>query len=197
LNAKQKESGMAHPAVIALSRSEAQMLLQQSERKQVKAIISICGQREFPVDAPSVVHKLMLHFDDVEPRDVSKPQGAYQDLMRQRWEAETGLTTTPPTIGDAAAIIRFAQTISDIDGMLLCQCHAGISRSPAGAILCLATWLGEGREQECVAEVLRIRPAARPLTALIAFGDQLLGRRGLLLEALAKGGTHPPRCDVR
>ncbi len=68
--------------------------------------------------------------------------------------------------------------------MLLCHCQAGISRSPAAALLCLAAWTGPGRERDCVEQVMQIRPAAVPHMGLVNFGDALLGRQGELVKAV-------------
>lgn len=48
--------------------------------------------------------------------------------------------------------------------------------------VCLATWMGEGRERESVEELLRVRPSAVPLMGLVRFGDEVLGREGRLVR---------------
>jgi predicted protein tyrosine phosphatase len=103
---------------------------------------------------------------------------------RSRAAEQTGLHVTPPRIDDARRIIDFARSIRVLDGTVLCQCGAGISRSTAAALIALATWTGPGTERECVEELLRIRPAASPHPDLVGFGDELLERNGRLLLAL-------------
>lgn len=52
------------------------------------------------------------------------------------------------------------------------------------ALLCLATWTGPGCEKYCVEHLLYIRPAAVPHLDLVTFGDELLQRRGKLVQAI-------------
>jgi predicted protein tyrosine phosphatase len=47
----------------------------------------------------------------------------------------------PPTLEHARLIIDFAKSISEIEGGLLCHCLGDVSRSPAAALICLATTL--------------------------------------------------------
>jgi predicted protein tyrosine phosphatase len=103
--------------------------------------------------------------------------------VRQRRAAEIGLTIQPPTIEHARQIIEFARDVHATAETVLFQCGAGISRSSAAALICLALWTQEGAEDDCVRELLRVRPAARPLRSLIVFGDHLLGRDGRLISA--------------
>jgi predicted protein tyrosine phosphatase len=92
-----------------------------------------------------------------------------------------------PTITEARALLEFYESISArIDRSrfrLLLHCHAGISRSPAAAMILLARHLGPGRELEAAAEVFRVRPAACPNLALLRAGDELLNRQGALVAA--------------
>ena len=61
---------------------------------------------------------------------------------------------------------------------------AGISRSTAASILCLAAWTQPGQERECVQYIRQRRPSANPHRDLIRFGDILLNRGGRLEQAL-------------
>ena len=160
------------------------MLLRQSNSPAIEAIISIYGQREYPVDAPGVSHKLTLRFDDIEAPDPSDPASVHRSWVHQKWNAEIGRPQVPPTVQDARAIIDFADRIRGIAGAVLCQCQGGISRSPAAAVLCLAVWAGKGQEQYCAETLLSIRPCAVPHRDLISFGDGLLERDGKLVAAV-------------
>jgi predicted protein tyrosine phosphatase len=167
-----------------LGYSEAAMFLRSTPAPNLAALISIHGDREFGVEA-DVQRRLDLTFDDVEapqPDDVMSLQRA---MSRKRWAAENGLTERAPTSSDAASIIQFAETVRDADGILLCHCGGGMSRAPAAALICLATWRGAGTESECVAEILGVRRGAVPHVGLIRFADELLAREGRLLRALA------------
>jgi len=171
---------MPQPPIVMFGYSEASMLMRQKKGPQVKAIISIHGLHEYAVDAPGVWRRLTLRFDDVDVPDPNDALGMYRSWVHRKWAAEIGRPMTPPSREDAEAIIDFARSIRDMEGTLLCHCHAGISRSPAAALLCLAAWTGAGREKHCVEQIMQNRPAAVPHLGLIAFGDTLLGRQGSL-----------------
>jgi predicted protein tyrosine phosphatase len=162
------------------------MLLQRAGGHSVEAIITIHGQREYPVLAPDVPHVLDLEFDDCETPSRTDPIEAARVRLRQREIAEMGLRSRPPVIEDAAAIVAFAQATQGIAGVLLCQCQGGVSRSPAAALLCLASWTGPGTEDRCVKHVLAICPHAVPHLDLVTFGDEVLHREGRLIEALRR-----------
>jgi predicted protein tyrosine phosphatase len=174
---------MSRPPLLVMGYSEAGMLLARRDPAPVGAVIAIRGGRDFAVES-DVPHRLELHFDDEASPDAADSVAAYRAYARRRWAAENGLVLTPPTREDAEAVIQFAHRIRDMDGALLCQCSAGVSRSPAVALLCLAAWEGPGRERLCVEELLRVRPCAFPHPDLIRFGDAILGRNGRLVEAL-------------
>lgn len=167
---------------MVLGYSQAAMLLRQPEMNSISALIAIRGSHEHCVEWNGL-RRLELLFDDEEVLDPSDPIQMQRVHARQKFAAANGLVLRPPTIEHARAIIEFARLVQDIEGCVLCYCGAGVSRSPAAALLCLATWSGPGRERECVKELLRIRPAAIPHRGLVRFGDQLLGRGGKLLDA--------------
>ena len=64
-----------HPPILALGYSQAAMLLRRSDAGNVQAILSICGAREFGVEA-NVAQRLDLKFDDVEVPDLSNTGNA-------------------------------------------------------------------------------------------------------------------------
>lgn len=177
---------MTHPDIIVLGYSEASMLLRKSDSADIRAIIAIHGQREYPVNLEGVPHSLVLQFDDTEAPNESDPIEASRLRLRQREAAEIGITLTPPTMDHAQRIIEFARAIHTIEGTLLCHCQGGISRSPAAALLCLATWTGPGRERDCVRQLLSARPCAAPHPDLVRFGDKLLLRNGALVDELQR-----------
>jgi predicted protein tyrosine phosphatase len=68
--------------------------------------------------------------------------------------------------------------------VVLVSCSYGASRSPALAYIFLADQLGEGREAEAFATMLKIRPNAVPNDLVVRLGDRLLERQGALLQPL-------------
>jgi predicted protein tyrosine phosphatase len=175
-----------HPEILVFGYSEASMRLRHGVAPKVEAIVSIQGQRDPCIDCAGITHSLVLRFDDVDAPDPSDPMSIARFRVQQRRMADVGLTIRPPTIDHARLIIEFAREVSDVAGPVVFQCEAGISRSSAAGLLCLATWTGEGHEQYCVERLLRVRPAARPLKCLVAFGDALLGRGGTLVSSLSR-----------
>ena len=175
---------MTHPQLAVLGYSEAAMFLRGSPKPNVTGIISIHGAREFGVEA-EVSRRLDLTFDDVEvavPDDMLAMQRA---MSRKRWAEQNGLSEVAPVRADAEAIVRFADTVRDDGGVLLCHCGGGMSRAPAAALICLSVWRGAGCEADCVAEILKLRRGAVPHVGLVRFADELLSRDGELVAALA------------
>jgi len=160
------------------------MLLRQPGDVNIQAVITIHGQREFPVPTEGVPHVLILQFDDTEAQSATDPIQAASVRWRQREAARIGLNLTPPTREHARQIIEFARTISDIEGTLLCQCLGGVSRSSAAALLCLVTWARPDHADECLRHLLETRACAMPHPDLVAFGDELLACDGRLVAAL-------------
>lgn len=176
---------MQFPRLLVLGYAEASMFLRNGARDAVRALIAIHGEREDTVEVGRIPHHLILQFDDIDVPDEHDLLQQARLHVRRREAAEYGLSPSPPTIEHAARIIEFARGIRELDGVLLCQCQAGVSRSAAAALLCLATWTYPGEEQECFEYLMSIRPCALPHRGLVAFGDHILGRSGGLLRCIS------------
>jgi predicted protein tyrosine phosphatase len=172
-----------HPAVIVLGYSEAAMYLKQGGAKEVRGLIAIKGFGEHAAEA-AVAHRLVLEFDDVKSIDESDPVSVWRGRMAQEEAKKNGMRVTPPTMEHARAVLEFAGDMEKEEGALLCHCRAGVSRSAAAALLCLARWMGPGEEERAAAELVRVRNCAFPHEGLVGFGDVLLGRGGRLVEAV-------------
>ncbi len=68
------------------------------------------------------------------------------------------------------------------DESLLLHCMAGVSRSPAAALVALAL-ANPGREAEAAERLRRVAPHAQPNRRMIALADALLGLEGRLVAA--------------
>lgn len=86
-----------------------------------------------------------------------------------------------PEPGHVGVVLRFAR--ENPDGLLMIHCKAGIARSTALALAVIADRMGEGREDEAVADLLAVRPEAVPNILMLQFADDLLDRSGRLVEA--------------
>lgn len=162
------------------------MFLRATPTPHVAGIISIHGRREFGIEAKTTP-RLDLHFDDVEAAIEGDPVSQHRTTLRRRWAETNGLVEQPPALADAAAIIAFAESMRGAEGIVLCHCGGGISRSPAAALICLAVWRGEGTETDCATMIRGLRRGASPHRSLVRFADQLLGRGGRLVAAADSG----------
>ncbi len=73
----------------------------------------------------------------------------------------------------------------DLPAHLLIHCHAGVSRSTASAALILAQSRPDRPAREALEAVSQIRPRAWPNLRILEFGDELLGRNGEIVAAVA------------
>ena len=89
----------------------------------------------------------------------------------------------PPKREHVEKIVDF---VDDWDqrGKLLIHCFAGISRSTASAFTAMCM-LNPQEDESVLAQELRSHsPVATPNRRMIAFADQILGRRGRMVEAV-------------
>src|SRR5829696_6449563 len=135
---------MKHPELYVHGYSGASMYVQSVPPPNVCAVISIHGGQEFGVEL-AIPKRLDLHFDDVDC-DITP--------SRRRWNELNGKMEVPPAKDDAEAIIRFAESVRDFNGIVLCHCSMGVSRGPAAALICVAVWRGEGCEDQCMRDLI-------------------------------------------
>jgi predicted protein tyrosine phosphatase len=76
----------------------------------------------------------------------------------------------------------------DAQAPMLIHCWAGVSRSMAAAYTLLCDRLGPGSERE-IAHAIRLRaPHAFPNALMVRYADELLQRRGRMVEAIEEIG---------
>jgi predicted protein tyrosine phosphatase len=92
-----------------------------------------------------------------------------------------------PSRDQVAAILGFAEGVS-IDNPLLIHCYAGISRSTAAAYVVAAAIRPEMDERALADELRRRSPSATPNPRIIAWADDLLGRKGRMVAAIRSIG---------
>lgn len=86
-----------------------------------------------------------------------------------------------------AELVRFVRDWNH-DGDLVIHCLAGVSRSTAAAFITLCA-LNETVSETSIAQLLRSSsPSASPNRLLIGLADEVLARRGRMLEAVAAMG---------
>ena len=94
-----------------------------------------------------------------------------------------------------ARLIAFARGW-DRAAPLVVHCFAGISRSTAGAFV-TACALNPGRAESQIAEELRRRShTASPNRRIVSIADDLLGRNGRMVDAVAAIGAGVPAVEA-
>ncbi len=76
----------------------------------------------------------------------------------------------------------------DRQGNMLIHCWAGISRSTASAYIAKCMYEPEGDEEKLAAQLRDLSPMATPNPMLVAHGDNIMGRGGRMIAAIADIG---------
>lgn len=82
------------------------------------------------------------------------------------------------------SIIEHSNKILNSEGLILCHCKAGISRSAAVAFILKSIELGVGNEQQALTETLKIKKLIMPNKLMIKLADEILGNKWALSQAL-------------
>jgi predicted protein tyrosine phosphatase len=92
-----------------------------------------------------------------------------------------------PSLAQMESILRF---VGDWDrkGAMLIHCWAGVSRSTASAYSAMCLLHPEWDEFALAGELRAASPEATPNPRLIAHADDILGRQGRMVEAIAELG---------
>jgi predicted protein tyrosine phosphatase len=140
------------------------------DRGGISHVVSLLGPGTPHVTLQRLRHgcHLKLSFDDVcEPHD----------------------GCTVPCREHVEEIIGFAGSWDRSGGMLI-HCWAGVSRSTAAAYATMCALHPDEDEAELAWELRRISPTATPNRLMVAFADDILGRRGRMraaVEAIGRG----------
>jgi predicted protein tyrosine phosphatase len=152
------------PVVVTSRVDAARRLTDAVECARIGCVVSIGDPGQAQPEGFSAVHRrLRLEFHDV---------------------SEDGPRETAPAREDVLALIELARAHASVRRTFLVHCEAGISRSPAAAIVLRAAWLGPHRCEEAVRGVIESVPWAFPNARIIALGDELLGCGGRLMSAV-------------
>lgn len=92
-----------------------------------------------------------------------------------------------PQEGDARKLISFIRGWDAASPMLI-HCWAGISRSTAAAYTALCLMREEESERHLAMELREASPSATPNRLIISQVDDLLGRKGRMVDAVAAIG---------
>jgi predicted protein tyrosine phosphatase len=176
---------VTYPPVVILGYSEASMFVRQTLMSDIGGVLSIHGVREPSIEC-ICEPRLDLEFDDVEVVVEGDTEALLRQSARRRSSAANGLREVGPTVDDAAKVISFARDVANSDRVIVCHCFAGMSRSPAAALICMAVWNPDASPDDLVASVLQLRRGAVPHVGLVRLADELLGHRDSLATAVRR-----------
>src|SRR5712672_2251902 len=134
--------------------------------------LTICGIPELDEHcAAGVTHVLSILDPDMPDPPAFASFSPHRRLaLRFHDIIETRPNCLAPQQADVERLLAFGhELIEGLPAHLLIHCHAGVSRSTASAALILA----------------QIRPRAWPNLRILEFGDELLGRNGEIVAAVA------------
>ena len=150
--------------------------------------LTICGIPELDEHcAAGVTHVLsILDPDMLEPPAFAAFAPHRRLALRFHDIIEPRPNSLAPQKADVERVLAFGrELIEESPAHLLIHCHAGVSRSTASAALILAQARPERPAREALEAVSQIRPRAWPNLRILEFGDELLGRNGEIVAAVA------------
>jgi predicted protein tyrosine phosphatase len=150
--------------------------------------LTICGIPELEEHgAAGVTHVLsILDPDMADPPAFARFAPHRRLALRFHDIIETVPNCLAPARADVERLLAFGHELTDSAGShLLIHCHAGVSRSTASAALILAQARPDRPASEALDAVSQIRPRAWPNLRILEFGDELLGRNGEIVAAVA------------
>jgi predicted protein tyrosine phosphatase len=148
--------------IIVSPLSQAQPLIRQHGVSHVVTLLSPGTADEPPAGVTPGRHlKLFFH-------DLAAPMDGH----------------TVASHADAERLIAFLENWDRADPMLI-HCWAGISRSTAAAFTALCLFRPKADEGELARELRVASPSATPNRLIVSLADQVLGREGRMVEAIA------------
>lgn len=136
---------------------------------------------------PSHLITLLGAEDMIETPDSLPPERHLRLAMHDIAAPIEGMTH--PTAEMVDQILAFGRAWP-ADAPLLIHCHAGISRSTAAAFAIACDRNPDMDEMAIGAAMRRASPAAYPNRRITALADDILGRRGRMLDAVEAMGTN-------
>jgi len=157
------------------------------------SMLTICGLEELEShSARSVTHVLsILDPEWPDPDAFLAYDPHHRTILRFHDVIEPGPNLLLPQLGHVEAILGFGRALGHdaqarAEGHLLIHCHAGISRSTAAMAMLLAQLYPDEPADRLFARLTEIRPQAWPNSIMIGYADELLSRRGRLLEGVSR-----------
>jgi predicted protein tyrosine phosphatase len=152
--------------------------------------IFVCGLDEMPQHVESLRPRRLVSLLPKGQQPLTPPGIERGDHLRVLLddidEPKSGYTT--PARTHIETLVDFVRT-SPPRASILIHCLAGVSRSPAAALIAMVLD-APGRETEAATRLRAAAPFADPNRLMIELADELLDRRGKLVAGLASMG--PP-----
>ena len=148
--------------------------------------LTICGIEELEGHCAEGVTHVLSILDPGWPEPDSLSRFDINRRLRLRFhdviESQPGWIA--PERWDVELLLAFSRDLTMANAVnLLVHCHAGVSRSTAAATLVMAQTCPDRPAAEVLQEVVRLRPRAWPNLRILELGDEILGRRGEIVEA--------------
>jgi predicted protein tyrosine phosphatase len=148
--------------------------------------VTICGIEELEGHCAGGITHVLSILDPGWPEPESLSGFDINRRLRLRFhdviESQPGWIA--PEKWDVELLLAFSRGLAaSEEAHLLVHCHAGVSRSTAAAILVMAQTCPDRPAAVVLGEVVRLRPRAWPNLRILELGDEILGRRGEIVEA--------------
>jgi predicted protein tyrosine phosphatase len=155
-------------------------------KRLVPLQVTICGIDELGLHCEARVTHVLSILDPGWPEP--EALGAFDPHQRLELRFHDVIDAGPgwvvPESRDIEQLLTFGRNLIEARGThLLVHCHAGVSRSTAAATLILAQTHPNRPAEEALLTVVRQRPRAWPNLRILELGDDLLGRRGQIVNA--------------
>lgn len=149
----------------------------------------LIGSRDEAVDILNDCHVngLLSILDPISPQ--LRNEKLAEDIQHLVFTDTSSEIDGGPTTDHVLEIIKFA-TKHRLSDLVVIHCFAGISRSPAAAIILLTVWTE--RPRAAARTVRALRPFASPNRSMIAIADSLLRLNGQLVHEVDACFPRPP-----
>lgn len=155
------------------------------------SVLTICGIEELPAQSKRSVSHVLSVLDPELPEIATFADYGehHRTTLRFHDIIDPADGRVMPERQHVESILKFGEELraskeAREDGHLLVHCHMGISRSTAAMVTLMSQVEPELPDDELFARLRAIRPQAWPNSVMVAFADDLLGRKGRLIEAL-------------
>jgi predicted protein tyrosine phosphatase len=157
--------------------------------------ICVCGIDEMPAVVERLRPQRLISLLPEQDQPPTPLEVRAEDHLRLLMDdvAEPSLRYTAPDRSHIERLLAFLRS-SPPDGSIVIHCLAGVSRSPAAALVALALE-APGRELDAARLLREAAPFASPNRLLIQVADQVLRRNGALVAAREAMGDPDPSFD--